>query len=89
MDGRDGSSVARILLWKSLFKLLYENGMPNFADVAKYGISGYQVNSLQSLQELGKTITDNKPLLIDVNVVRMKTAIPWCLQVEYRSNDRN
>jgi acetolactate synthase-1/2/3 large subunit len=54
------------------------NGMPNFADVAKaYGISGYQVNSLQSLQELvTQTITDNKPLLIDVNVIENENCYP-------------
>jgi hypothetical protein len=49
MDGKGWFVSGKNLLWKSLFKLLYENGMPNFADVAKYGISGYQVNSLQSL----------------------------------------
>ena len=55
-----------------------KNGMPNFSDVAKaYGIGGYQVDSLDTLQNIvDKTLKDNTPLLIDVNViVSMSTAL--------------
>ena len=55
-----------------------KNGMPNFADVAKaYGISGYQVHSLEGLQELvTQTMKDNQPLLIDVNVIENENCYP-------------
>jgi len=55
-----------------------KNGMPNFADVAKaYGINGYQVNTLESLQELvTQTLKDATPLLIDVNVIDNENCYP-------------
>ena len=55
-----------------------KNGMPNFADVAKaYGINGYQVNNLESLQKLvTQTLKDATPLLIDVNVIDNENCYP-------------
>ena len=55
-----------------------KNGMPNFADVAKaYGIGGYQVNNLDELQNVvEKTLKDNTPLLIDINVIENENCYP-------------
>ena len=55
-----------------------KNGMPNFADVAKaYGIGGYQVDSLEELQKVvNKTLKDNTPLLIDINVIENENCYP-------------
>jgi acetolactate synthase-1/2/3 large subunit len=55
-----------------------KNGMPNFAEVAKaYSISGYRVENLENLQDVvKKTLQDNRPLLIDVNVVENENCYP-------------
>lgn len=55
-----------------------KNGMPNFAEVAKaYGIQGYQVDSLKELMQLIiNTSKDNKPLVIDVNVIENENCYP-------------
>ena len=55
-----------------------KNGMPNFADVAKaYGISGYQVDNLETLKSvIEKTVKKNTPLLIDVNVIENENCYP-------------
>jgi acetolactate synthase-1/2/3 large subunit len=55
-----------------------KNGMPNFAEVAKaYGINGYQTETLKDLEAiLTKTLEDNHPLVIDVNVIENENCYP-------------
>ena len=55
-----------------------KNGMPNFSDVAKaYSIGGFQVEKLETLQTVVKeTLKNNKPLLIDVNVIDNENCYP-------------
>ncbi len=55
-----------------------KNGMPNFSEVAKaYGIDGYQVNNVAELRNtVTKTIKNNSPLVIDVNVNENENCYP-------------